>query len=91
MASFLTNSTAKFCNRTASSNLSTFDKFDVPTLSQSVFWQDERHQYQSKYDGKSKLDQLKQLVFDLKEIREQQVKSQEKLGLYSNISMLKIN
>jgi len=56
-----------------------------------VFWQDERHQYQSKYDGKSKLDQLKQLVIDLKEIREQQVKSQEKLGLYSNISMLKIN
>lgn len=58
---------------------------DVPTLSQSVFWQDERQTYQNKYEGGSKLDQLKQLVEDLKSIREQQLKSQEKLGLYIKI------
>lgn len=72
-------------NHTSSQSYTPQNVIDVPTLSQSVFWQDERQLYQNKYEGESKLDQLKQLVEDLKLIREQQKKSQEKLGLYITI------
>jgi len=73
-------------NISSSSHQDSRPKIDVPTLSQSVFWQDERQSYQAKYDGGSKLDQLKQLVSDLKEMREQQKESQEKIGIYEQVS-----
>ena len=72
-------------NTNRSSNKHNQETVEVATLSQSVFWQDERNQYQSRYEGGTKLEQLKQLVDDLKSIREQQVKSQEKLGLYIQV------
>ena len=60
-------------------------EFKAPTLSQSVFWQDNRQQYQNKYEGGSKLDQLKQLVEDLKGMREQQKESQGKISIYNQV------
>ena len=60
-------------------------EFKAPTLSQSIFWQDERQQYQNKYEGGSKLDQLKQLVSDLKDMREQQKESQDKISIYGQV------
>ena len=66
-------------------------KIDVPTLSQSIFWQDNRQQYQDKYEEGSKLDQLKQLVADLKDIREQQKESQEKIGIYNQVGNYGLN
>jgi hypothetical protein len=76
-------------NDQSTGNLSKQDQYYVPTLSQSVFWQDERQQYQNKYEGGSKLDQLKQLVEDLKSIREQQMKNQDKIGLYIRVDKVK--
>lgn len=60
-------------------------RVDIPELTASVFWFDERQQYQSEYEGGSKLGQLKQLVADLKEIREQQKESQDKIGIYDQV------
>lgn len=60
-------------------------EFKVPTLSQSIFLQDERQQYENQYKGGSKLDQLKQLVSDLKDMREQQKESQDKISIYDQV------
>ena len=72
-------------NAAGNNDQSSQAEFKAPTLSQSVFWQDNRQQYQNKYEGGSKLDQLKQLVEDLKGMREQQKESQGKISIYDQV------
>jgi len=58
---------------------------EVEDLTQSIFWEYNGANITQQTSEDKKLAQLKQLIENLKTIREQQVKFQEKLGIYTYI------
>jgi len=61
------------------------ETLEIATQNQSVFWEYSGIEITSGVED-SKLSELKNLIEDLKVIREQQLKGQEKLGVYIQIS-----
>ena len=61
------------------------ETLEIATQNQSVFWEYSGIEITSGVED-SKLSELKNLIEDLKVIREQQLKGQEKLGIYIQIS-----
>jgi hypothetical protein len=78
-----------FVSNTVSAEQSHPNRVAVDELSQSVSWDYSQTFFSQENTRDEKLEELKLLVESLKVIREQQVKLQEKLGIYHKIDQLK--
>ena len=79
----------RFTSNTSATNQNNLNRVDVDELSQSVSWDYSQTFFSQADTQDKKLEELKLLVESLKVIREQQIKLQEKLGVYQEIDQFK--
>lgn len=79
----------RFTSNTSATNQNNLNRVDVDELSQSVSWDYSQTFFAQADNQDKKLEELKLLVESLKVIREQQIKLQEKLGVYQEIDQFK--
>lgn len=79
----------RFTSNTSTTNQNNLNRVDVDELSQSVSWDYSQTFFSQADTQDKKLEELKLLVESLKVIREQQIKLQEKLGVYQEIDQFK--
>lgn len=79
----------RFTSNTSATNQDNLNRVDIDELSQSVSWDYSQTFFSQADTQDKKLEELKLLVESLKVIREQQIKLQEKLGVYQEIDQFK--